>query len=81
MLLAPDEAELFFKLHRSLMFFVNERLGVVPARRRRRMVTRRRLETKRAGAAGDRPGSKVVGVEQKKPAPEGTGFSQRISNP
>ena len=31
MLLAPDEAELFFKLHRSLMFFVNERLGVVPA--------------------------------------------------
>ena len=23
MLLAPDEAELFFKLHRSLMFFVN----------------------------------------------------------
>ena len=30
MLLAPDEAELFFKLHRSLMFFVNERLGVAP---------------------------------------------------
>ena len=23
MLLAPDEAELFFKLHRSLMLFVN----------------------------------------------------------
>jgi hypothetical protein len=23
MLLAPDDAELFFKLHRSLMFFVN----------------------------------------------------------
>ena len=31
MLLAPDEAKLFFKLHRSLMFLVNERLGVVPA--------------------------------------------------
>ena len=30
--LARDEAELFFKLHRSLMFFVNERFGVVPAR-------------------------------------------------
>ena len=30
MLLAPDEAEPFFKLHRSLMFFVNERFGVVP---------------------------------------------------
>ena len=30
MLLTPDEAELFFKLHRSLMFYVNERLQVVP---------------------------------------------------
>jgi hypothetical protein len=30
MLLAPPEAELFFKLHRSLMCFVNERLQVVP---------------------------------------------------
>jgi len=30
MFLTPDEAELFFKLHRSLMFYVNERLGVVP---------------------------------------------------
>ena len=30
MLLTPDEADLFFKLHRSLMFYVNERLAVVP---------------------------------------------------
>lgn len=30
MLLTPDEADLFFKLHRSLMLYVNERLGVVP---------------------------------------------------
>jgi len=30
MLLSPDDAELFFKLHRSLMLFVNRRLGVVP---------------------------------------------------
>ena len=31
MLLTADKADLFFKLHRSLLFFVNERLGVVPA--------------------------------------------------
>ena len=30
MLLSPDDAELFFRLHRSLMHFVNQRLGVVP---------------------------------------------------
>lgn len=30
MLLSPDEAEQFFKLHRSVMCFVNERLQVVP---------------------------------------------------
>jgi hypothetical protein len=30
MLLSPEDAELFFKLHRSLMFYVNQRLGVVP---------------------------------------------------
>ena len=30
MLLSPDEANLFFKLHRSLMCFVNKRLQVVP---------------------------------------------------
>lgn len=30
MLLTPDEADLFFKLHRSLMLYVNERLAVVP---------------------------------------------------
>ncbi len=30
MLLTPDEADLFFKLHRSLMFYVNQRLAVVP---------------------------------------------------
>ena len=30
MLLSRDDAELFFRLHRSLMFFVNQRLGVVP---------------------------------------------------
>ena len=30
MLLSPDDAELFFKLHRSLMCFVNERLQVIP---------------------------------------------------
>lgn len=30
MLLHPDEAELFFKLHCSLMCFVNERLEIVP---------------------------------------------------
>jgi hypothetical protein len=29
MLLSPDDAELFFKLHRSLMCFVNERLQVI----------------------------------------------------
>jgi hypothetical protein len=30
MLLSRDDAELFFRLHRSLMHFVNQRLGVVP---------------------------------------------------
>jgi len=30
MLLTPQDVELFFKLHRSLMFFVNQRLKVIP---------------------------------------------------
>jgi hypothetical protein len=30
MLLTPDDAGLFFKLHRELMFFVNQRLQVLP---------------------------------------------------
>ena len=30
MLLTPTEAELFFKLHRALMFFVNQQLHVLP---------------------------------------------------
>ena len=30
MFLSPDDAELFFKLHRSLMCFVNERLQIIP---------------------------------------------------
>ena len=30
MLLTPQDADLFFKLHRSLMCFVNERLRIVP---------------------------------------------------
>lgn len=30
MLLPPQDAELFFKLHRSLMLFVNQRLGILP---------------------------------------------------
>ena len=30
MLLSPQDAQLFFKLHRTLMFFVNERLQVFP---------------------------------------------------
>ena len=30
MLLTPQDAELFFKLHRSLMFFVNQRLQALP---------------------------------------------------
>ena len=30
MLLTPQDAELFFKLHRALMFFVNQRLSVIP---------------------------------------------------
>ncbi len=30
MLLSPEDAGLFFQLHRSLMFFVNQRLGIVP---------------------------------------------------
>ncbi|HUP77365.1 MAG TPA: hypothetical protein VM260_02310 [Pirellula sp.] len=31
-LLAPNELEQFFKLHRALMFFVNQRLNVVPGK-------------------------------------------------
>jgi hypothetical protein len=30
LLLSPEDAELFFKLHRSLMFFVSQRLNLVP---------------------------------------------------
>lgn len=30
MLLTPDDAQLFFRLHRTLMFFVNQRLKVLP---------------------------------------------------
>lgn len=30
MLLTPQDCELFFKLHRALMFFVNQRLKVIP---------------------------------------------------
>ena len=30
MLLPPHELELFFRLHRALMFFVNQRLSVIP---------------------------------------------------
>jgi Domain of unknown function (DUF6398) len=30
MLLSPSDAKLFFKLHRTLMFFANQRLGVLP---------------------------------------------------
>ena len=30
MLLEPHDVELFFKLHRTLMFFVNQRLKVMP---------------------------------------------------
>ena len=30
MLLTPQDVELFFKLHRTLMFFVNQRLKVIP---------------------------------------------------
>ena len=30
MLLDPPDLELFFRLHRTLMFFVNQRLKVVP---------------------------------------------------
>jgi hypothetical protein len=32
MLLTPSDVELFFRLHRALMFFVNQRLQVVPDR-------------------------------------------------
>ena len=32
MLLTPKDVELFFKLHRALMFFVNQRLQVLPSR-------------------------------------------------
>lgn len=31
MLLTPQDVALFFKLHRALMFFVNQRLKVIPA--------------------------------------------------
>jgi hypothetical protein len=30
MLLTPQDVQLFFKLHRALMFFVNQRLKVLP---------------------------------------------------
>jgi hypothetical protein len=30
MLLAPQDAQLFFKLHRALLYFVNQRLQIVP---------------------------------------------------
>ena len=30
MLFSPQDVELFFRLHRTLMFFVNQRLKVVP---------------------------------------------------
>ena len=30
MLLEPHEVDLFFRLHRTLMFFVNQRLTVIP---------------------------------------------------
>ena len=30
MLLTPQDADLFFRLHRSLMCFVNERLRIIP---------------------------------------------------
>ena len=30
MLLEPQDVELFFKLHRALMFFVDQRLKVIP---------------------------------------------------
>src|ERR1700693_5633770 len=30
MLLEPQDVELFFRLHRTLMFFVNQRLKVIP---------------------------------------------------
>ena len=30
MLLSPDDAELFFKLHTSLLLYVNQRLSIVP---------------------------------------------------
>ena len=30
MLLTPQDVELFFKLHRALMFFVNQRLKLIP---------------------------------------------------
>ncbi|WP_202920661.1 hypothetical protein [Urbifossiella limnaea] len=30
MLLEPQDVELFFRLHRTLMFFVNQRLRVIP---------------------------------------------------
>ena len=30
MLLTPQDVELFFKLHRALLFFVNQHLKVIP---------------------------------------------------
>jgi hypothetical protein len=30
MLLTPSEAGLFFKLHRALMFFINQQFAVLP---------------------------------------------------
>jgi hypothetical protein len=32
MLLEPDDAKQFFRLHRTLMFFVNQRLNVIPSK-------------------------------------------------
>jgi hypothetical protein len=32
MLLPPHELELFFRLHRALMFFVSQRLKVIPTK-------------------------------------------------
>ena len=32
MLLEPDDTKQFFRLHRTLMFFVNQRLKVIPSK-------------------------------------------------
>ena len=32
MLLEPQDVELFFRLHQTLMFFVNQRLNVIPVK-------------------------------------------------